>query len=300
MPLPPLFPEIRALDLFATVVAVGSLSKAADVHGVSQPSASARIRHLERQLGVTLLQRSPTGSTPTPVGQLIAGWSAKLLEAAHELRRGVEALEARDAGRLRVSASFTIAELLLPRWLGQLMNRHPDASVELAVANSTEVLRAVREGTVDVGFIESPDDVDDLESVAVGHDELVAVVPPGHPWTHEGIVDPDTLARTPLVLREPASGTRQFLEQALKSAGLPPATAALELGSTAAVKNAVATSRLPGVLSRLAVAADADAGVLAVVPVTCLDLRRTLLGVVVRSRPCGPSVTSLLELAAVP
>lgn len=298
MPLPPTFPDLASLDLFATVVAVGSLSGAAAEHGISQPSASARIRHLERQLGVTLLDRSPRGSTPTETGRLIAGWVEHVLAAAHQLRAGLDALDADHVDRLRVVASFTIAEYLLPAWLGQLRQRHEHASVELAVANSTGVLEAVRQGSVDLGFVESPGDIDDLETTVIARDELVAVVAPTHPWASRASVSAETLAPTPLVLREPESGTRQFLNRALARAGLEPPVVALELGSTSAIKNAVATGAFPGVLSRLAVDADHASGRLAVVRIEGLDLGRDLRAVRRPATPRSEAAASLIAIAS--
>ena len=85
MPLGPSFPELASLDLFVSVVELGSVSRAAAAHGVAQPSASSRIRHLERQLGMILLERSPSGSIPTDAGVVVAGWAEAILRSAHEL-----------------------------------------------------------------------------------------------------------------------------------------------------------------------------------------------------------------------
>jgi len=115
MPLPASFPELASLDLFVSVVELGSVSRAAAAHGVSQPSASSRIKHLERQLGMRLLDRGPSGSLPTDAGVVVAGWAETILRAAHELEAGLSAFQAAQAGRLRIVASFTIAEYLLPQ-----------------------------------------------------------------------------------------------------------------------------------------------------------------------------------------
>ena len=85
MPLPPTFPELASLDLFVSVIELGSVSQAAAAHGVTQPSASSRIKHLERQLGMQLLDRGPGGSRPTDAGVVVAGWAEGILRAAHEL-----------------------------------------------------------------------------------------------------------------------------------------------------------------------------------------------------------------------
>lgn len=298
MPLPPSFPDLAALDLFSTVVALGSMSRAAAAHGISQPSASARIRHLERQVGVRLLDRSPTGSVPTDAGQLVAGWAEQLLRAAEDLRVGLDALDAREAGRLRVAASFTVAEYLLPGWLEQLRRIYPDQPVELHVANSTDVLAEARTGAVELGFIESPTVVDDLTTTVVGRDELVVIVAPDHPWVDAGGVDALTLASTPLVLREATSGTREVFDLAMVAAGHRPPEPALELGSTAAIKNAVASGRLAGVLSAVAVAGDIASNRLVAIPVSDLDLGRDLRAVRRATAASDGLVDRLLAIAS--
>ena len=146
MPLSPSFPELAALDLYASVVEHGSLGAAARAHGIAQPSASSRIKNLERQLGVQLLDRSPTGSKPTPVGIVVAGWADAILRAAGELEAGLTALKAEEQGRLRIAASYTIAEYLLPNWLGRFLADHPEDTVSLDVENSTAVLRGLEAG----------------------------------------------------------------------------------------------------------------------------------------------------------
>ncbi len=126
------FPNSPRSTCSARSISHGSLSRRRrEAHGITQPSASSRIRTLERQLGVTVLDRSPTGSRPTPDGQLVVGWAESVLDAAQRLATGVEALRARQAGLLRIAASYTIAEYLLPPWLERFLAatsrrlRHP-------------------------------------------------------------------------------------------------------------------------------------------------------------------------------
>lgn len=292
MPLPPTFPDLVSLDLFASVAALGSVSQAATAHGITQPSASARIKTLERQLGVALLDRGPTGSSPTPAGHLVAGWVESVLRAADELSVGVEALKARSRGRLRVVASYTIAEYLLPGWLDRFHRDHPENPVELEVANSSEVLTRVRSGRTDLGFVESPGIPSGLANAVIATDELVAAVRPGHPWTRRSSVDAERLASTALVLRESGSGTRERLEAALSAAGYGPPLAALELGSTAAIKAAIASGGSPAVLSRLAVEPDPR---LRAIPVDGLDLHRELRAVWRTDRPRSQAASQLLD-----
>src|ERR1700744_3830454 len=99
MPLPPSFPDLVSLDLFASVVDLGSVSRAAAAHGISQPSASARIAGLEQRLGIDLLHRAPGGSVPTEAGALVADWVGQLLSAAGDLEAALQALRAKKGRR---------------------------------------------------------------------------------------------------------------------------------------------------------------------------------------------------------
>ena len=273
-------PELGALDLFASVIRLGSLSKAAAAHHISQPSASARIRTLEHRLGLRLLARTPAGSLPTTAGALVAQWSADVLEAASRLLDGAETLRSPGTASMRIAASYTIAEHLIPRWLAVFHRSEPDAVIALQVMNSVRVAKMVLGHEVDLGFIESVTVPEGLDSCVVAADELVLVVGEGHPWRNRSDPVPiSLLSRTPLVLREDGSGTREVLECALhaRGASLPPV--ALELGSTAAIKYAVADGVGPAVLSQLAVAADEALGRLFVVETVGLDLHRALRAV---------------------
>lgn len=294
MPLPAEAPSVASLDLFVSVAHLGSLSAAAQAHGMSQPSASARIRQLERQLGVDLLDRGPTGSSPTETGALVAEWAQQVTASLHDLLDSTRALRSSPSS-IRVAASFTVAEHLLPRWLGALRERHPDTAVELDVVNSAAVLDQVRGGAAHLGFIESTGPIDVPHSRVVGHDELVVVVDPGHPWARRrrplGIA---ALTDTPLVWRERGSGTREALVAALAAHDAELAPPALELGSTSAVRAAVESGAGPGVLSRLTVADALAGGRLVAVAVADLDLRRDLRAVWSASQ-LPPAARSLLD-----
>lgn len=294
MPLPADAPTVAALDLFVSTVRLGSLSRAAAAHGITQPSASSRVRQLERQLKVVLLTRSPNGSVPTAAGGLVAEWAQRVLDEFHDLLSATTTLRSADTS-IRVAASYTVAEHLLPRWLGQLRRSHPGTTVELEVVNSATAIDRVRSGEVHVGFVENPGPAAGLHVQIVGHDELVLVVAPGHPWaSRRRPLGAARLAGTALVCREVGSGTRDALVAALGAIGLELARPALELTSTSAVRAAVESGAGPAVLSRLAVADPVAAGRLVEVAVAGLDLGRTLRAVWSSER-LDPSIRALLE-----
>ncbi|GLY90637.1 LysR family transcriptional regulator [Actinoallomurus iriomotensis] len=288
-------PDLEALELLVAVAETGSLGQAAARQRISQPSASARMRTLERRLGVRLLVRSPSGSRLTSAGLVVTDWARTVLEPAYALVEGVSALRARQHGRLRVAASLTIAEHLMPGWLVTLRDVDPGVHVELNVANSAHVIERLRGGEADLGFIEGRGAPRDLHSRAVARDRLVVVVAPAHAWSRKRRpLRPVELATTPLLLREAGSGTRETLEAALASYG-GVTEPALELGGTAPLRLAAISGTAPAVLSALAVADEIAAGRLVEVP-SELNLDRVLRAVWPRGRELPDAAVRLLHV----
>lgn len=283
-------PDLGALELLLAVARLGSLGRAARETGVSQPAASGRIRSMERQLGITLLERSPRGSRLTAAGTLVTDWARRVVEAAEAFEAGVAALRDRRDSRLTVAASMTIAEYLLPGWLIALRTQLPDTAVSLRAGNSVAVARMLLDDEADIGFVEGLGVPSGLDGTVIAHDRLLVVAAPGHPWTRRrGRVGAAELADTPLVLREPGSGTRQVLDSALADhGGLAPPL--LELASTTALKAAAVSGAGPAVLSELAVGEELSARRLVEVGIEGAELSRALRAVWPRgARPTGPA-----------
>jgi molybdate transport repressor ModE-like protein len=290
MPLSPRVPDLGAMDMLLSVARLGSLGKAAEEHGVSQPAVSSRISHMERLLGVALIERTRQGSALTPAGSLVVDWAREVVGAAESMARGVDALRTESHDRLRIAASMTVAEYLMPTWLNIAHHEDPDLGIALELANSAGVAQVVREGTVDLGFVEGPARPRGLRASTVGHDRLVVVVGRSHSWSRRrSPLPPHELAETPLIQRERGSGTRSTLGKALLEALGDVETAAplLELSSTTAIKSAVQKGLAPAVISSIAVADELEHGELVAVAVEGLDLSRTL-------RAVWPSGRSLL------
>lgn len=271
-------PEIGALDLLLSVARLGSLGKAAREHGISQPAAASRIRNMERLLGVPLIVRSATGSRLTDEGAMIADWAGRVVDAAAELDAGIAALRDQQASRIQLACSMTIAEYLLPGWLAELRRRLPAAMIGLQVVNSAKVVELVLGGAADLGFVEGAEPAEGLDSHVVACDQLLLVVHPNHSWgCRRRPVRAHELAATPLITREPGSGTRYVLDHELDRLGYHARPAPImELSSTTAIKAAVEADIGPAVLSSLALAEDVAQGKLVVVPTSGLDLRRSL------------------------
>ncbi|NUO96576.1 MAG: LysR family transcriptional regulator [Nonomuraea sp.] len=292
-------PDLDSLKLLVDVGVLGSLGQAAKAAGMAQPSASKRVAMLERRLGLPLLERTPRGSTLTAEGKMVAGWASQVLAAAEELMRAVEAVRHAEAAQLRVASSMTVAEYLVPRWLGELQNREPEIQVGLDVVNSSDVAARVLAEEVELGFVEGPSVPEGLDSRVVGTDRLVVVVAPGHPWARRRtVLRGAELAATPLVVREPGSGTRETLDVAFRS--LHRASPRLELGSNSAVKGAAQAGAAPAVLSGYAVEADLATGRLVEIPLAGINLVRSLRAVWRRGRALTGPAATLLAIASRP
>lgn len=285
--------DIETLRLLVAVSETGSLSAAAARRGMSQPAASARVKEFEARWRLAVVSRSPRGSQLTTDGEAVISWARGVLHTADTMRSTMTALSAKRRGGLAVAASLTVAEHVLPRWLGELHARRPDVQPVLQVVNSENVASAVRSARADLGFIESAELPVGLARKTVGRDRLVVVVAHGHAWARRRT----PLGRTELlaarwVLREPGSGTRSTFEAALRQ--VPDIV--LESSSTAALVGAAVAGVGPAVVSLMSVRAELETGRLVVVP-TELDLLRPLTAVWRKEERLREAAAELLAIA---
>lgn len=266
MALPRRAPDLAALDLLVAIADEGGVAAAARILGVSQPSASERLRTLERRTGLRLVHRGRSGSRLTGEGAALVDLARPVLRLTHELVSAAATLRGESDSRLVVSASLTVAEHLVPRWLVALSEHGSGVSVSVRMGNSRDVADQVRDGSAHIGFVEGVYAPTGLRSRTVCTDELVLVVAPEHPWARRRQpVGPAVLAATGLVMRESGSGTREVLEQWMTATGHQPVPA-VELASTTAMVKAVLAGVGPGVVSGLAVRSELADGRLVRVP----------------------------------
>jgi DNA-binding transcriptional LysR family regulator len=292
--------SIEELRMIAAVEAHGSLSAAAESLGVSQQAVSQRMRSLERRWSLPLFARTARGTTLTPHGALVAEWAGALLAQVNAFDHAVLALRSDRAARVRVGASLTIAEHLVPGWLVTYATEPHAARVELTVVNSATVVDRVRSGADDLGFIETPDVPEGLAVRVIGRDEIGIVVSPQHSWAARASVSAAELAATPLVGREPGSGTRLALERALGAAVGADAIVepAAELATTAGIRATLVAGGGVGALSLRAVRDDLDGGRLVRVKVEGLVVSRPLAAIWHPGRPLLAGASRLLALAS--
>jgi DNA-binding transcriptional LysR family regulator len=291
-------PDLDDLALLVLVAETGSIGRAAERLGLTQPSVSRRMSALERSLGVGLLSRSRRGTSLTPAGRVVVDWAASLLANAEQFGRSVAALREQRSVTVRASVSMTIAEYHAPGWVAGLDRQAPDVVVSLDVHNSTEVAELVESGAADLGFLESPTIRSSLEARRIGWDRIAVAVAPEHAWARRRRpVTAADLAESRLLVREQGSGTRETLESALVGAGHE-LTGGVVMGSNSALTSAALAGLGPVVLSELALAAELRSGRLVEVPVEGISLRRPLSAVWRRDEALTEGATTLLRVAA--
>ncbi len=286
-------PDVESLRLLVAIEDHGSIGAAARVTGISQPAASKRIRALEATWRLSLLSRSARGSGLTIDGEAVATWARRVLHELEVLQAGMEALSVERRSGLAIAASLTVAEFLLPRWIGELRAQVPGLQPQLRVVNSERVSELVRADEADLGFIETAILPTDLNVLRLGSDRLSIITLPSHPWARRSTpLTRQALAQAEFVLREPGSGTRSTFENALREQP----RVALEAGSTSALVGAVLAGVGPAVVSARAVTMYLDTGRL--IEVTHdLDLRRPISAVTKPGRRFNDQAAMLTRVA---
>jgi len=269
--------DLRQLEVFCRVVERGSFTRAAeDVH-LAQASVSERIANLERAVGTRLLDRLGRRVEPTVVGRRLYERAVELLERKQALCFELEELLGVERGELVIGASTIPGETILPAELARFRELHPDVLVRVRGGDTARVAELVSRGEVEVGFVGSRVDGDDLEYQPIWEDEIVLAVPGGHRWAGREAVRLDELRAEPFVMREPGSGTRRTIERAIREAGGDAGSGldlVAELGSTAAIKQAVLEGLGISLLSRRALHVELEAGRIHVLRLEDLPLHR--------------------------
>lgn len=265
------------LAAFVAAMECGSVQGAADALELTQSAVTKRLQALERRVGLQLMERGRFGARATEAGRLLYPEARQALAALAGARAVLGDLRADTAHGLSLAASHTIGEFLLPGWLAAFRQANPQVRPQVDIVNSPGVLAAVREGRVDVGFVEGLDPLDDLDTLVVAHDEIVVVVAAGHRWTRRVHLPARELAEEHYLTREIGSGTRAVATSALERAGLA-LVPALEVASAQSLKRALGGGGF-ALMSRLAVDAEVRSGALHALAVPELGLERDLVAV---------------------
>jgi DNA-binding transcriptional LysR family regulator len=287
------------LRTFQEVAGRRSFTAAGRALGLSQPAVSAHIRALERHFGCTLFELRQRRVALTTEGETLRAYTDRIFNLLADAERAVAASGGLEGASLHVAASATVAAHVLPGALRVLSERHPGLRLSVFVGSTPQVVAMVLAERAHVGLVEAPVDDSGLEVRALGRDELVLIVPPGHVWAAKKSVGADELRGARVLRRERGSATRAFIDLALARAGAPVQTP-MEIGSWEALRAAVAAGIGPAWVPRSAAAADLAAGVVVGVETRDVELSRTLYRISRRGGRLTPAAEALLDALPLP
>jgi DNA-binding transcriptional LysR family regulator len=289
----------RRLQVFHAVAKQLSFTKAAEVLFMTQPAVTFQIKQLEEHFNTRLFDRGHGRIALTPAGEVVLGYAERILGLASEMDVRLSELTGEIGGSLMVGASTTIAEFMLPGILGEFKSTYPNVRSRLIVGNSESIENRVLEHTIDIGFIESLSHEPNLECDVCCDDELVVICHPRFPLARHKELTPQKLLDHPYISREPGSGTREFTESYLRSAGiaLDQMNVVMELGSPIALNGVVQTGLGFAIASRASVSKEQRLGDIVAIPLKP-RLIRTLSMVYPKEKFRSRLVASFVEFAS--
>lgn len=266
----------QRIRVFQAVAGHLSFSRAAEELSISQPGVTFHIKALEREYGVPLFERMGRRLYLTDAGRMLSGYVQRLTIMEEEAQVAMAELKGLESGFLVVGASATIGIYLLPEVVGEFRDRHPGIKVSLRVGNKRHTIERLLRNELDFGLVAGPVTDPLLVSEPYVDDELVLIVSPAHRFTREAQVHPGELRRETFLVREPGSGTQERMEERLSQLGIVPADT-MQLGSTEAIKQAVAANLGISIASRYSVESELESGRLCTANVPTLKIQRQLL-----------------------
>jgi DNA-binding transcriptional LysR family regulator len=289
--------NLNQLRVFKAVFEERSITSAARRLRISQPAVSKQLAELEASLGAALVDRLPRGIRLTAAGEVLEQHARRIFLAEASAEADLAVLLGLGYGRLAVGASTTIGSYLVPSVFGELHQAHPSIRLELEINNTHVIQQAVLEGRLDVGLTEGLASSESLEVDVFAQDEMIVITSPHHAWASRDGVEPAELQAEAVLGRERGSGSRAVVEAALAERGVE-LEFTMSLGSTEAVKNAVAQGLGIAIVSRLSVTLELEVGWLRAVSLRGPPIRRDLHRIRLRGKHPSPAASEFLRLLA--
>jgi molybdate transport repressor ModE-like protein len=253
--------NIYPLHIFRLVARAGSVTRAAQELFISQPAVSAHLKALETAIGEPLFERTPHGMQLTQAGAVTLEQVNRLFALYEEIPAAIATLRGQIRGEVTVAASSTPGAYLVPELLRQFQEQYPEARPVLRVGDSAQVVEWLLDYQAPLGVIGEISISDGLHSVEIGSDQLQLVTSPGDALCRVKQVKPEHLSGRTLLLREPGSSTRIGAE-GLLGGRLKEFERVVEVPSTEAIKQAVASGLGVAIVSSWATRLEEQAGML--------------------------------------
>jgi DNA-binding transcriptional LysR family regulator len=281
------------LKVFNTVAKRLNFTKAADELSITQPAVTKHIQEIERQLNAKLFDRNGTKIKLTEAGKILLKYTEQLFHTYRELEFEINSLHQKHKGTLRIGASTTIAQYLLPPLLAEFHAKFKEIKVSLVINNTEVIEQLLAQEMIDIGLIEGQSKNKLFKYTEFVKDEIVLVAKENHPITKKNSLKTDDLKKIPLILREAGSGTLENIAFALKpfQIKLSDLKVEMELGNTESIKSYLLHSDCLAFLSVHSILSELKNKSLSIVDVKGLHIERYFYFI----QPQGAQV-SIVEL----
>jgi len=289
--------EIRKLEVFCKVVELRSFTRAAKEMLLSQPTISEHVRYLEEELGQKLLERRVKDISPTPVGIVLYDYARKILRTKNEAIQAVRQYGGILAGDVTIGCSTIPGTYIVPQLLGLFHKQYMDIKTMLRISSSRIIAEEVLYEKLEFGVVGARWNENGLLWNRLYSDELTVVIHPKHPWVKKREVSLTELLQEPFVLRERESGTRKVFAQVLAKNGHreQDLQSVAEIGSTAAVKEAVKVGIGIAILSKRAAVDEIQCGMLAGLAIQGQEMKRPFYLIQRKNKKLSPVASVLLK-----
>ena len=287
--------ELAQLEAFVLVAQHHSFSRAADALFLTQPSVTARIQSLERELDTKLFERSGRGVSLTDSGQAFLGHAKRALAAVQEGADALDAVRGGDLGNIRIGASASIATYVLPGLIKTFRTDRPRVHISVRTGTSEEVLDALLANEVHLALCRLTSH-EAVRSLHLYNDELVLVTAPTHPLAGTPAVSLRDAGGEAFLFFEPSSSYHRLTSEMFARAGVVPAST-MELDSIETTKHMVEEGLGVAILPRVAVERDAAAGALRAIEIADIEqpAQREVGLHLLRQHQVSPALREFLE-----
>ena len=277
------------LRVFYSVATFSSFTKAAEEMFITQPAVTKNIKELESELNIRLFNRIANKITLTEAGRLLLHYTEHVLTLDKKFMFDLGVLKQKFAGDLKLGASTTIGQYVLPAILAQFNREHPDIELSLLNDNTQRIETALVEKVLDLGIIEGNSRNSQLKYIPFLKDEIVAVVHASQSLFEKDEITLEELKKTPLVLREIGSGSLEVITDKLKQKGvkLKDLNVVMHLGSTESIKTFLANSNSIGLISINAVSKEIVNGEFKIIDITDFEMVRNFYFIHLHGVPSG-------------
>jgi DNA-binding transcriptional LysR family regulator len=271
--------DIQELEAFWWIAQTGSFNRAAERLFLTQPSVTARIQALEKDLGQTLFERKPRGVRLTDAGRVLLPHAERVLQDVRKARQALQELEMASGGTLSVGSALTTSTYTLPRILSRFKATYPGVEVSVRTGRSQQVQQLVMDDTVQLGLVHGPLSTHpEIVTLPLYDEPILLCVPPGHALASRREVPAEELAQEPFITSDKNSGYWALVEQYWAAADLTPRIT-MELDSIEATKRMVIAGLGVAMLPKGTVETELATRELIAVPMTGAHhlIRQTLL-----------------------